>query len=121
MSCRPEHHHRLSAIEVPDEVLHVGIGQFAEAELIDHQIRRGQQMHAWYIGLVVGIDDSVGILAEKHGALETMLLTEDFAHLRQTFLRTIFFIATQHDDRLPVGRSGFGFVGHPGTREGGQR
>lgn len=80
--CRPQHDHRFASLQIPDEMLHVSIRQFAKSELVENQIRPVQQVHSRDVGLVIGIDAPIRVLRKQDRALETMTLAEDFAQLR---------------------------------------
>ena len=93
------HAHRSAGLHVVVNVLHLFVGETAEAGQNDHEIGRFKILQAGNVAALVGIDlAGLGINGEQHRALEAMMLRQDLRQLRQGLFGAILFIATdQHN------------------------
>ena len=94
---------RLARLDVIDDVLHLLVGQIAEAREDDHQVGRLERLQAGDV-VVAGSGLIVPSLVdgEQHGALEAVMLGQDLGQLRQGLLGAIFLVAADQDDVLAL-------------------
>src|SRR5262249_40128615 len=120
--------HRLARLDVIDDVLHLLVGQVAEAREDDHQVGGLQRLQAGDVLLVVRVDRAVRIDGEQDGALETVMFGQDLGQLRQRLLGAVLLVAADQDDVLAFARPVAAFDHQPRvvrpygrTRQHGQR
>ena len=102
---------RLAGIDVVDEVLHLRLGQIAEPEQHDAQVRRVERLHAGNVVDGDRIDQAIGRIDGKEDrAFEAMPDREDLGQHRQGLLGTILFIPGQEHDVFALPRASLALV-----------
>ena len=99
---RPQADDRPARLDVVDDVLHLVVGQVAEAGEEDHQVGRLERLQAGDVVATVGVDRPVLVDREQHRALEAVMLREDLRQLRQRLLRAVLLVAADQHDVLPL-------------------
>ena len=99
----PQADDRLARLDVVDDVLHLVVGQVAEAGEDDHQVGRLERLQAGDVVVAVGVDRAVlGIDGEQDGAVEAVVLGQDLGQLRQRLLGAVLLVAADQDDVLAL-------------------
>ena len=94
---------RDAAFEGGDEALHVGIEPVAETQAENDRVGGVEGGGVGEGFLVIGVDRTVGVEGEEHGAFEAVTLAQDFREHGHRFLAAVFFIAREEDDVFALG------------------
>ena len=114
MGRRPHADDRPARFDILDDVLHLLVGQVAEARGDNHQVGRLEALpgrgccRVWLGSIVPSLVDG-----EQHGAFETVMLGQDLAQLRQRLLGAILLVAADQDDVLALAHAERTLVDHP--------
>ena len=105
---------RLARVQVIREVLHLRVGQFAEAQAHDTHVGGVERRHAGNVRQYERVNRAVSrVDGEKHRALEAMAHGQDSGQHRQPFLGAILLVAGEEDDVLALPGSRFALVNDP--------
>lgn len=103
MRCRAYARDRLAGLDVVGDMLHLIVGKIAEAGQDDHEIGGVERLEARDIVETVGVDGAViRVDGEQDSASKAVPHRKDFGELRKQFLGSVFFVAADENDILPI-------------------
>ena len=112
---RPHADDRPARLDVVDDVLHLFVGQVAEAGEDDHQVGGLQRFQAGDVVRLIGVDGAVlGVDGKQHGAFEAVMPGQDLRQLRQGLLGAVLLVAADQDDVLALAGSVSAIEDDPG-------
>jgi hypothetical protein len=102
----PHADHRLAGLEIVVDLLHLLVGQVAEASGDHHQVGLPQGLEAGDVGGGVGADlTRRRIDGVEHGAGEAVVLRQNLRQLREALLAAVLLVAADEHDLLPLPRA----------------
>ena len=92
--------HRAAAIEVVDDVLHLGVGKILEAQEDDQEVGGLERLEPGDVRAARLDEAGLRVGREEHAALEAVVLRQDPRQRRQRFLGAVLVVAGEEDDVL---------------------